>query len=80
LDYLRSFDCTTRSICQNLLNHYKARKTYLSTLPRSVHPITINLIKCNITLLELTFEYTVWCQPNKSLNESQITYYTDEEK
>ena len=37
LDYLRSFDCTTRSIRQNLLNHNKARLNYLSTLPESVH-------------------------------------------
>ena len=35
-DYLRSFDCTTRSIGQNLLNHYKTRLNYLITLPESV--------------------------------------------
>ena len=32
-DYLRSFDLTSRSIRQNLLNHYKNRLHYLSTLP-----------------------------------------------
>ena len=65
-DYIKSFDCTIRSIRQNLLNnykallnHYKAILNYLITLPESVHPITINLIKDNIVLLELTFEYTI---------------------
>ena len=46
-DYMRSFNCTTRSIRQSLLNHYKARISYLYTLLESVHPTTINLIKDN---------------------------------
>ena len=63
-----------------MLNHYKTQLTYLSTLSESIHPITINLLKDNIALLELTFEYTIWYQPNKNLNESQIIYYTNEEE
>lgn len=59
-DYLGSFDCTTRSLRQNMLYHYKARINYLSTLLESVHPNTINLVKDILALLELTFEYTVW--------------------
>ena len=47
-DYHRYFDRTTRSIRQNLLNHYNGRLNYLTTLPESVHPIIINLIKDNI--------------------------------
>ena len=79
-EYLRSFDLTTRSIRQNLLNHYKNRLNYLSTIPERVHPITINLLKDNIALLEKTFEYTIWYRPNMNINCSQITYYTDEEE
>ena len=66
-EYLRSFDLTTRSIRQNLLNHYKNRLNYLSTIPERVHPITINLLKDNIALLEKTFEYTIWYQPNMNI-------------
>ena len=47
-DVLRSFDLSPRNIRQNLLNHYKSRLNYLSSLLKSVHPITINLIKDNI--------------------------------
>jgi len=57
--YLRSFDLTPRSMRQNLLNHYKNRLNYLSTIPELVQPTTINLLKDNIALLEVTFEYTV---------------------
>ena len=77
-DYLRYFDLTLRRIRKNLLNHYKNRLNYLSTIPEQVHPITINLLKDNIALLEVTFEYTVWMQPNMNINDSQITYYTDD--
>ena len=49
------------------------------TLPESVHPVTVNLIKDNIALLVLTFEYTVWFQPNINISDSQITYCTDDE-
>ena len=49
------------------------------TLSESVYSITINLIKDNIALLEFTFEYIVWFQPNMNINDSQITYFTDEE-
>ena len=58
-DFLRSFDCMKRSIRQNLLNYYRARLNYLITLSESVHPITMNLIRNNIVLLELTFEYAI---------------------
>jgi len=79
-EYLRSFDLTSRRQRLNLLNHYKNRLNYLLTLPVQVHPITINLLKDNIALLEKTFEYTIWYQPNMNINDSQITYYTDEEE
>ena len=79
-DYLRTFDLTPRSIRQNLLTHYKNKLNYLSTIPERVHPITTNLLKDNIALLEVTFEYTVWYQPNMNITDSQITYYTDEEE
>ena len=49
-DYLRSFDLIPGSIRQNLLNHFKNRLNYLSTIPERVHPIIINLIKYNIAL------------------------------
>ena len=55
LDYLRSFDLAPISIRHNLLNQYKNRLNYLSTIPERIHPITINLLKDNITLLEITF-------------------------
>lgn len=32
-----------------------------------------------MSLLELTFEYTVWFQPDMNINDSQITYYNDYE-
>ena len=76
-DFLRSFDCTTRSIRQNLLNHYKTKLNYLITLSESIYSITINLIKGNIDLLELIFEYTAWFQLNMNMNDFQIIYYTD---
>lgn len=72
MDFLRSFDLTPRNIKQTLLNHYKSKLNYLSSIPESVHPITINLIKDNVALLESKL--------NKNIRESQITYYTDEEK
>ena len=71
-DYLRSFNLTPRSIKQNLLNDYKNRLNYLSAIPDRVHPITINLLKDNIVLLEVTFEYTIWTQPNMNRNGPQI--------
>ena len=80
MEYLRSFDLTPRSLRLNLLNHYKNILNYLLTLPVQVHPITINLLNDNIALLEATFEYTIWMQPNMNINDSQITYYTDEEE
>ena len=75
-DFLKSFDCTIRSIRQNLLNYYKTRLNYVISLPKRIHLITITLIRDNIVLLELTFEYTVCYQPNININDSWITYYT----
>ena len=63
-----------------MLNDYKIRLTYLSTLPESVHCINISSMKDNIALLKLSFEYIVWYQPNRNIHESQITYYKDEEE
>ena len=79
-EYLKTFDLTPRSIRQNLLNHSKNRLNYLSTILGRVHPITINLLKDNIALLEKTFEYIIWYQPNMNIKGSQITYDTDEEE
>ena len=79
-EYLRSFDLTLRSLRLNLLNHYKNRLNYLLALPVQVHSITINLLNDNIALLEKTFEYTVWYQPNMSISSSQIIYDTDDEE
>ena len=67
-DYLRSFDLTPRSIRKNLLNHYKSRLNYLSTIPEPVHSTTINLLKVNIALLDKTFEYPVWYRPSMNIN------------
>ena len=61
-----------------MLNHYKTQLNYLSTISKNVHSITTNLIKDNIALLELTFEYTIWYQPNRNINESQVIYCTDD--
>ena len=44
-----------------------------------MQPITINIIRDYTTLLEITFEYTIWHQPHRNINESQMTSYTDEE-
>ena len=35
-DFLRTLDCTTRSICQQMLNHYESRLTQLSSLPENI--------------------------------------------
>ena len=61
-----------------MLNHYKTQLNYLSTISKNVHSTTTNLIKDNIALLELTFEYTIWYQPHRNINESQVIYCTDD--
>jgi len=45
----------------------------------NVHPKTFDILQNRITLLEWTFDYTIWFQLNKKINESQITYYSDSE-
>ena len=77
-DFLRTFDCTTRNICQQMLKHYKTRLNQLLLLPETIEPRTRKILKDNIALLELIFIYTIWYQGNMDLNDSQITYYSDE--
>ena len=57
-----------------------SRLNCLSALSENVHLIIVNLIKDNIALLELTFEYNVWYQTNRNIEKYQITYYTDEDE
>jgi len=66
-------------LTQNQLNHYKETLIYLITFASNVNPIALSLFRDQIALLEVTFEYTLWCQLYKNIDESQITYYTDEE-
>ena len=35
-DFLRTFDCTTRNIRQQMLNHYKTRLNQLILLPENI--------------------------------------------
>jgi len=74
---LREFDRTPKSLRQNQLSYYKERLNYLSIFAGNVNYITLNILGDQIALLELTFDYTILYQPNKEINESQITYYND---
>jgi len=76
-NFLREFDKTPRSLRQNHLNYYKERLNYLSIFASNVNRITLNILRDQIALLELTFDYTIVYQSNKEINESQITYYND---
>ena len=69
-NFLREFDKTLKILRQNQLNYYKERLNYLSIFASNVNPITLNTLRDQIALLELTFEYTVWYQPNKKIDES----------
>jgi len=71
---------TPRNIRRTHLDHFKNRLNFLNNLPPNVKPTNKELIKDQIALLEKTFEYTIWIQPNKSSTESQITYYSDKER
>ena len=62
-----------------MLNHYKTRLNQLLLLPKTIEPRNRKILKDNIALLELTFLYTVWYQENMDINDSQITYYSDDE-
>ena len=77
--FLSEFDRTPERIRQNQLNYYKERLNYLKFFASNINSITLNILRDQITLLELTFENTVWYQSNKKIDESQITYYTDSE-
>jgi len=74
-NFLREFDRTPRSVRQNQLNYYKERLNYLCICASNVNRITLNILRDQITLLELTFNYTRLYQPNKEnnkiLNEKQ---------
>ena len=61
-DFLRTFYCTTRNIRQQMLNRYQTRLNQLSLLPETIEPRNRKILKNNITLLELTFIYTMWYQ------------------
>ena len=76
-NFLREFELTLRKLRQNHLNHYKERLNYLQTFASDVHPKTFEILQDRVTLLELTFNYTIWFQLNKEINESQITYDND---
>jgi len=79
-NFLREFDRTPRRLRQNQLNHYKERPNYFSIFASNINPITLNILWDQSDLLELTFEYTVWYQPNKEIDESQLIYCTEEEE
>ena len=72
-DFLRTFDCTTRSMRQEMLNHYKFWLNQLSILPENIEPRNKKILKDNIALMELTFIYTIWYQGNMDINDSEIT-------
>ena len=59
-DFLKTFDCTTRNIRQQMLNHYKIRLNQLLLLSETIEPRNRKILKDNIALLELTFIYTIW--------------------
>jgi len=73
-NFLIKFDRTPRSLWQNQLNYYKERLNYLGICASNVNRITLNILRDQITLLGLTFDYTRLYQPNKEINESLITY------
>ena len=75
-EFLREFDRTRRSMRQNQLNYYKERLNYLCIFASNVNRITLNMLRDQITLLELTFVHTKLNQPNIS-NESQLVYDND---
>jgi len=75
-NFLKEFDRTPRSVRQNQLNYYKERLNYLCIFASNVNRITLNILRDQITLLELTFVYTKLNQPN-IINESQIVYDND---
>ena len=56
-NFLRVFDRTPKNVRQNYLNHYKFRLNYLSIEASNVHSITLNLLRDQVALLELIFEY-----------------------
>jgi len=75
-EFLREFDRTPRSIRQNQLKYYKERLNYLCIFASNVNRITLNMLRDQITLLELTFIYTKLNQPNRN-KESQLVYDND---
>ena len=73
-NFLKEFDRTSRSLRQNQLHYYTERLNYLCICASSVNRITLNILRDQITLLELTFDYTKLYQPIKEINEFLITY------
>ena len=64
-NFLREFDNTSRSLRQNQLNYYKERLNYLGIFASNANRITLNILRDQIALLELTLDYTKLYQPNK---------------
>ena len=75
-NFLREFDKTPRSLRQNHLNYYKERLNYLCIFASNVNRITLNILRDQIALLELTFNYTILEQPNKETNEFLINIWS----
>ena len=78
-NFLREFDKTSRSVRQNQLKYNQERLNYLCIFACNLNRVTLNILRDQIALLELTFNHTILYQPNKESSESQITYYTDSE-
>jgi len=51
------------------LNRHRERLNYLSIFASNINLIILNILRDQIALIELTFEYTVWYQPNKQIDE-----------
>ena len=71
-NFLREFDRTPRSLRQNQLNYFKERLNYLCIFASNVNRITLNILRDQIALLELTFNYTILYQPNKEINNLKL--------
>ena len=64
-NFLKEFDKTPRSLRQNQLNYYKERLNHLCIFASNVNRITLNILRDQIALLELTLDYTKLYQPIK---------------
>ena len=69
-NFLREFDRFPRRLRQNQLNHYKEQLNYLSIFTSTINLINLKTLRDQIALLEKNFEYTIWYQPYKQIDES----------